>query len=69
MIATTFLALGLVLIVEGLAWWLAPSSIERMLEAMRTLPIAARRQLGILAVVFGVILLWLAHQFGVQIIG
>ena len=62
--ATVFLALGLVLIVEGLAWVLAPSLIEQLLEMLRALPESARRQIGALAVVTGLILLWIAHQFG-----
>ena len=62
--ATVFLALGLVLIVEGLAWVLAPSLVERMLEALRALPVAARRQVGALGLVIGLILLWIAHQLG-----
>ena len=58
------LALGLVLIVEGLAWVLAPSLVERMLEAMRQVPDNARRQIGGLALVLGLILVWVAHQLG-----
>lgn len=64
MMATILLALGLVLIVEGLAYALAPSLIERMLEALRQIPEAARRQVGLLALVSGLILVWLAHQLG-----
>jgi uncharacterized protein YjeT (DUF2065 family) len=64
MIATAFLALGLVLIVEGLAYTLAPSLVERMLEAMRQVPDNARRQIGGLALVLGLILVWVAHQLG-----
>jgi uncharacterized protein YjeT (DUF2065 family) len=56
-----FLALGLVLIVEGLVWVLAPSMIEQMLEMLRNLPNQARRQIGLLAIVSGLILLWIAH--------
>ena len=52
------LAFGLVLIVEGLAYALAPSLIERMLEALRTLPEQARRLAGLLCVVSGLVLLW-----------
>lgn len=59
-----FLALGLVLIVEGLAWVLAPSLIERMLEMLAALPEAARRQVGALALVTGLILLWIAFRLG-----
>mgnify|MGYP000684039532 CR=1 FL=1 len=65
MIATALLALGLVLIVEGLAYALAPSFVERMLEMMRLLPDGSRRQVGALALVFGLILVWGAHQIGV----
>ncbi|MCI5094711.1 MAG: DUF2065 domain-containing protein [Rhodobacteraceae bacterium] len=63
--ATVLLALGLVFIVEGLVYVLAPSLVERMLEALRSLPENARRQLGLLAVVSGLLLLWIAHQLGV----
>lgn len=62
--ATIFLALGLVLVVEGLVYGLAPSLVERMLEALRAMPEPARRQMGLLSVVIGLILLWVAHQLG-----
>ncbi len=62
--ATIFLALGLVLIVEGLVWLLAPSLAERLLEALRELSEAARRQFGALALVSGFILVWIAHALG-----
>ena len=58
------LAFGLVLIVEGLAYALAPSLIERMLEALRALPEQARRLVGLLSVISGFILLWGAYQVG-----
>ncbi len=58
------LAFGLVLIVEGLAYALAPSLVERMLEALRALPESARRTVGLLCVVSGFILLWGAYQLG-----
>ncbi|MEP2640801.1 DUF2065 domain-containing protein [Roseobacter sp.] len=61
------LALGLVMIIEGLAYALAPSLIERMLEALRALPQTAVRQLGLLIVVSGLILVWLAWQLGARI--
>lgn len=69
MIATTLLAFGLVFLVEGLLWMLAPALVERMLDAMRALPLPARRQIGALGAVTGVILLWVAQQMGVQILG
>lgn len=62
--ATIILALGLVLIVEGLAWMLAPSLIERMLALLRSLSDMERRQIGALGLVSGLILLWIAHWLG-----
>ena len=58
------LAIGLVLIVEGLAYALAPSLLERMLEALRNLPEGVLRNLGALCVVSGLILVWLAFRLG-----
>ena len=65
--STLLLALGLVMIIEGLAYALAPSLIEPMLEALRALPEAAVRQLGLLIMVSGLILVWLAWQLGASI--
>lgn len=62
--AFALLALGLVLIVEGLVWALAPSLVERLLQEMRALPEAVRRQLGLLGLAIGLILVWIARQFG-----
>ncbi len=62
--AWVFLALGLVMIVEGLAYVLAPSLIERVLEVLRSLSEAARRQLGALVLVSGLIFVWLAFFIG-----
>ena len=59
------LALGSVLIFEGLVYALAPSFLEQMLEMLRRIPEAALRQLGALVVVAGLILVWLAFQLGV----
>ena len=58
------LAFGLVLIVEGLAYALAPSLVETLLAALRDLPLAARRNLGFLALVLGLILVWVANALG-----
>lgn len=64
MIAVACLALGLVLIVEGLAYALAPSLVEQMLEALRALPQAQRRTLGLLALALGVGLVWIGKTLG-----
>jgi len=63
--AMIFLALGLVFIVEGLAYVLAPSLVERLLQMMRQLGLQERRQVGAMAMVLGLILVWIAHLFGV----
>ncbi len=59
------LALGLVMVLEGLVYALAPSLLERMLELLRTIPQDAVRQIGALVVVAGLVLIWLAFQLGV----
>ena len=61
---TIILALGLVLVVEGLAYALAPSLIEAMLEALRALTLEQRRMIGLSALALGVTLVWLAHGLG-----
>lgn len=58
------LALGLVLVVEGLAYALAPSTIEAMLELLRRMPIDQRRMVGLGAIALGVALIWIARVLG-----
>ena len=64
MIETTFLALGLVLIVEGLVYALAPSLVDQLLVALRAIPPESRRLLGLLAIVIGLIFVWVAKTLG-----
>ncbi|MBR9843041.1 MAG: DUF2065 domain-containing protein [Rhodobacteraceae bacterium] len=61
---TALLAIGLVLIIEGLVYALAPSLVEQLLEALRALPEGQRRTLGLAAIAFGVALVWLAKALG-----
>ncbi len=63
--AWVLLALGLVMIVEGLAYVLAPSLIVRMLEVLRSLPETVLRQMGALVLVSGLICVWIAFFLGV----
>ncbi|MDA7424452.1 DUF2065 domain-containing protein [Thalassococcus lentus] len=53
--------IALVLVIEGLVYALAPSLVERMLEALRAMPIDSRRTLGILTAATGVLLLWMVQ--------
>lgn len=61
------LALGLVIVVEGLVYVLAPSLVEDMLAALRNMPIEARRVAGALALVTGLALIWFAAALGVDL--
>ena len=51
-------AIAVVLIVEGLVYALAPSLVERMLEALRALPLEQRRIVGLATLATGVAMLW-----------
>ena len=53
-LSTLVLALGLVLVLEGLVFALAPSRIEELLRALAQLPEGARRLIGALALVLGI---------------
>ncbi len=64
MLAVGALALGLVLIVEGLIYALAPRIVEDMLAALRAISPEARRMLGLVAIATGVFLVWLGKTLG-----
>lgn len=53
--------IALVLVIEGLVYALAPSLIERLLEALREMPIETRRNIGLMTFATGIILLWLVR--------
>ena len=55
------LALGLVLVVEGLVLALAPGRIEDALRLMASLGLDQRRIIGLAALALGVVLVWLAR--------
>ena len=52
---------GLVLVIEGLLWGLAPHLAEQFLEALADLPIERRRRLGWVCVAAGAFLVWLVR--------
>jgi uncharacterized protein YjeT (DUF2065 family) len=56
------LALGLVLVVEGLALALAPSRMEEVLRLIVAMGRDRRRMLGLAALAAGVGLIWIARQ-------
>lgn len=53
-------AFGLMLVVEGLVFALAPRRIEAALIWLASLPVDLRRLMGLVTVAVGVALLWLA---------
>jgi len=63
--AWVLLAMGLVLIAEGLIYALAPASIETLLEAMRRLTLSQRRNAGLAALASGIALVWIARSMGI----
>ena len=60
MIAHIALAIGLVMVVEGLVFALAPSRLEELIKALSEIPHETRRMLGLACVAGGVVLVWLA---------
>ena len=63
--STLILAIGLVLTIEGLVFALAPSYLEQMLEALKSIGPESRKYIGLGAVAIGVFLIWLARGMGV----
>ncbi|MCC1493169.1 DUF2065 domain-containing protein [Cognatishimia sp. F0-27] len=53
--------IAFVLVIEGLVYALAPSLVERLLEALRAMPLDARRALGLATLATGLVLLWIVH--------
>ncbi|WP_439140656.1 DUF2065 domain-containing protein [Planktotalea sp.] len=64
MFANILLAIGLVLIIEGLVYTLAPSLVEDLLEALKNLSLEMRRTFGFLVLVLGVCFLLAARAIG-----
>ena len=58
------LGLGLVLVIEGLVFALAPSRLDEIVEMMAKLSREQRRAIGLVAVAIGVGLVWLAKSLG-----
>ena len=63
-VQTLVLALGLVLIFEGLVFALAPRRIEDLLRMLTDLPVEARRMIGLVALVIGALVVTVAGLLG-----
>ena len=57
-------AIGLVFVVEGLAFALAPLRIEDALRWLQDMPVERRRGLGLAMVTVGVVLGWAGRTIG-----
>ncbi len=64
MVETALLALGLVLVLEGLVYALAPSIVEELLEMLRSFSEGQRRTMGLMSVALGVLVVWIAKSLG-----
>ncbi|WP_421704734.1 DUF2065 family protein [Aliiroseovarius sp.] len=60
MLDTILLGLGLVLIIEGLVFALAPSRLDELVQMMAEMGRDRRRVLGLGALALGLILVWLS---------
>ncbi len=60
MLSHIALAVGLVLVVEGLVLALAPSRMEDIVKALSEIPSETRRMMGLTALALGVLFVWLA---------
>ena len=55
--------LGLVLVIEGLVYALAPSVIETILEQLRQLTLGERRRFGVLMAFLGALILFVVVRY------
>jgi len=59
------LGLGLVLVIEGLVFALAPSRLDELVAIMASMSREQRRTIGLVAMTLGVGLIWLGRSLGV----
>ena len=63
MMTAVLWGLGLVLVIEGLVYALAPSVIESVLEQLRQLTLGERRRFGILMAFLGALILFVVVRY------
>ena len=61
MISTIVFGIGLVLVIEGLVFALAPSRLDDLVAMMAAMSRDQRRLVGLLALALGVVLVWLSR--------
>lgn len=62
---TAILAIGAVLIFEGLVFALAPQRLDEVMALLARMPVDIRRLVGLATLAAGVGLLWVGHWMGV----
>jgi hypothetical protein len=63
MISALIWGVGLVLVIEGLAYALAPLFVENMLRQMSEIPIKSRRIFGVSSALLGAVMLHMVERF------
>lgn len=66
MVLILVLGLGMVLVIEGLVFALAPSRLEDLLKMMQQIPVETRRLIGLGAMTLGAVLVSFAVSAGVM---
>jgi uncharacterized protein len=57
-------ALGLVLVLEGVAYALFPQGMKETMRQIQNMPLEALRLMGLIAVTIGVAIVWFATRGG-----
>ncbi|SEW08863.1 hypothetical protein SAMN05444851_1324 [Aliiroseovarius sediminilitoris] len=61
MISTVVFGIGLVLVIEGLVFALAPSRLDDLVAMMAAMSRDQRRLIGLVALALGVVLVWMSR--------
>ena len=63
MISALIWGVGLILVIEGLVYALAPLFVENMLRQMSEIPIKSRRIFGVSSALLGAVMLHMVERF------
>jgi uncharacterized protein YjeT (DUF2065 family) len=61
-VSDLLVALGLVLVIEGVLYSLFPEAMKRMMLIMATLPSTTLRAAGVAGAAIGVVIVWLVRR-------
>ncbi len=64
MLETILLGIGMVLVIEGLVFALAPSRLDELLRVLTQIPLDTRRLIGLGAIAIGAVLVSWAVSLG-----